>query len=531
MNVILRVLPICCLLVPVVCSTGCSPFPKARPFSLSVPLVPVPIYTPPKVAPALPAPPDIAPVLLIDRIPSSPMHRISLPTNDLTERIARAELYYMRGERFYRDGDPDAARAQFDMAMSALLDAPEAAPDRPMLNQRINELSERISRFDSEGLAAGSEEKANYDAAPMDSMPDMTFPVDPKLKQQVSELLKATSSQLPLEVNDAVLGYISYFSSKRGRSVLVAGIQRGSRYQRMISRILDEEGVPQEIYYLAQAESGFFPRARSRAGATGMWQFMKFRGQEYGLHQTRFSDDRMDPEKSTRAAARHLHDLYEHFGDWYLAMAAYNCGPNPVDQAVERTGYADFWELRRLNVLPLETRNYVPIVLALAIMSKQPVAYGLTDIPLDPPIEYDAVKVDAPTNLNLVADVTGAGIDKLKEMNPALLSTIAPAGYDVRVPKGAATALVAALDSIPEGKRDTWRAHWVGEGDTLSSIASRYRVNTASLRQANQVDGSADGELATGDLLIIPSTARPQAVKRRPKKAIRRTTSVHRRRG
>ena len=209
--------------------------------------------------------------------------------------------------------------------------------------------------------------------------------------------MAATVSQLPLAVNDAVLGYINYFSS-RGRRTLVYGLERAGRYRPMIQRVLDEEGVPQELIHLAQAESGFIPRAVSRMAAGGMWQFVAWRGQEYGLIQTPIPDERMDPEKATRAAARHLHDLYQEFGDWYLAMAAYNCGPVTVEKAVERTGYADFWELRSRGVLPAETTNYVPIILAMTIMEKNAAEYGLKDVQLDPPLEYDTVEIAAPTS-------------------------------------------------------------------------------------------------------------------------------------
>src|SRR5205823_9887356 len=206
-----------------------------------------------------------------------------------------------------------------------------------------------------------------------------------------------------LSMNDTVLGYINYFS-KRGHNTIVAAKQRSGRYRPMIQRVLDEEGVPQELIHLAQAESGFIPRAVSRAAAGGMWQFLTWRGQQYGLMQTRFTDDRMDPEKATRAAARHLRDLYQEFGDWYLAIAAYNCGPGSVEKAVERTGYADFWELRARGVLPAETTNYVPIILAMTIMEKNAAEYGIDRLKLDSPLEYDTADPTAPTSLTLVSD-------------------------------------------------------------------------------------------------------------------------------
>src|SRR5438045_6924175 len=162
----------------------------------------------------------------------------------------------------------------------------------------------------------------------------------------------------------------------------------------MIRRIVKEEGIPQDLIYLAQAESGFHSLAVSGVGARGMWQFMCSRAKGYGLQRNFWVDDRQDPEKSTRAAARHLKDLYTQFGDWYLAMAAYNSGPGRVQSAVKRTGYADFWELYRRNVLPKETRNYVPIIVAVRIMAKDTEQYGLETVIPDPPIKYEHVPIN-----------------------------------------------------------------------------------------------------------------------------------------
>jgi membrane-bound lytic murein transglycosylase D len=275
----------------------------------------------------------------------------------------------------------------------------------------------------------------------------------------------------------------------------------------MIQRILDEEGVPRELIYLAQIESGFYPRAFSYKRAAGMWQFVQFRGQEYGLNQTGSTDERFDPEKATRAAARHLRDLYQHFGDWYLAMAAYNCGPGCVDKAIEHTGYADYWELSRLNALPRDTINYVPVILAITIIQKNPKDYGLEDIDADPPIEYDTVELHCPTNIALIADAADRPVSEIQDLNPALVRPVAPAGYQLHVPVGAAVAVMAALENVPEPHRENWRMHRVLSGETLAEIARQYATPASAIAQVN--DRLVEGPEA-GDLLIIPAASRPQ---------------------
>jgi membrane-bound lytic murein transglycosylase D len=289
----------------------------------------------------------------------------------------------------------------------------------------------------------------------------------------------------------------------------------------MISRILAEERVPQELLYLAQAESGFLPRAVSNKAAAGMWQFVKYRGQEYGLMQTAQTDDRLDPEKATRSAARHLRDLYEHFGDWYLAIAAYNCGPGNVEKAVQRTGYADFWKLRSLGALPKETTNYVPIIVAMTIMAKNPKEYGLEGIETDAPLEYDTIQLTAPTHLALLADVSERTVSDLRELNPALLSNVAPASYEVRIPKGSRISVLAGLEYVPEERRAAWRVHHVSEGETLASIAKQYNMPVSTISSANKNSANAEA----GNVLLIPA---PIVEAKRPV-AARRTSTASRR--
>jgi membrane-bound lytic murein transglycosylase D len=414
-----------------------------------------------------------------------------------------AEAHFQKGRGLYHSGEMDAARREFDLAVEKLMDGLDCPEERAAVERRLEKMVEAIHHYDVEGLGAGEDpDQPGFDKSPLDEILEMTFAIDPKLKDKVKEELSATVSQLPLELNDAVVSYVNYFSSERGRRIMAFGLRRAARYRPMISRVLAAEGVPLELMQLAQAESGFMPRAISRARATGMWQFMAHCGRQYGLMSSAYHDDRLDPEKATRAAARHLRDLYNEFGDWYLAMAAYNCGPMCVARAIERTGYADFWELRRRNVLPKETANYVPAILAMIIVAKNAKDYGLDKLEEDPPLVYDTVDIAAPTNLALVADAAGKPLPEIRELNPALLKAVAPAGYAMRVPPDSGARVVAGLNAVPAVKRLSWRLHKVSDGDTVAAIAHRYAVTPAALASANSADLMAGPE--AGTVLAIP---------------------------
>jgi membrane-bound lytic murein transglycosylase D len=429
--------------------------------------------------------------------------------SETESRILRADQSFEKGKKLYQRGDYDAARAEFNHALDILLTASENLPNRQKIDRKLDQLVDAIYRYDEDGLGAGdSSPVIVFDKSPIDSMLEMTFPTDPNLRPQVMDEIKATVSQLPLEVNDSVLSYINYFSSERGRKTLIAGLRRSGRYRPLIQRILDEEGVPQELIYLAQAESGFMPRAVSNKQAEGMWQFVQFRGREYGLMQGPGTDDRLDPEKATRAAARHLRDLYIHYGDWYLAMAAYNCGPGCVDRAIERTGYADFWELRNRGVLPRQTDNYVPLILAITIMAKNAKDYGLQGLDLDQPVEYDTLTVTSPTSLALIADAADRPLSEIRDLNPSLLGSVAPAGSALHVPKGTSNSVMAALQNVPADRRSYWRMHRVTTGETLAQIAKEFRMQASSIAAVNNLQSEGP---ESGDLLIIPAAYHPDA--------------------
>ena len=241
---------------------------------------------------------------------------------------------------------------------------------------------------------------------------------------------------------------------------------------------------------------------------------MAYRGREYGLRHTWWIDERQDPEKATRAAAQHLRDLYGIFGDWYLAMAAYNCGPGNVQKGIERTGYADFWELYKRNVLPRETRNYVPIILALTLIAKDAAHYNIVAEP-EAPVPTDVVKPGRPIDLRLVAETIDVDVETLRSLNPALLRLATPddPSYELHLPQGTSQKFSAEIAAIPPDKWVSWRRHRVESGETLTAIAKKYHVTAAAIADANNLERNA--ALDAGEKLIIPATQPLSETKRR----------------
>jgi membrane-bound lytic murein transglycosylase D len=500
--------------------SSCVATSNARPQQFRTFLLPPSPALPGASVQPIPEPPVLMAGVYANEAPNFGSSLPVIPRATDTEFILkRAEDRFAAGKKAIQDGRIEEARSEFDKAIEILLNAPEDTAERPRLEKRLQEMIDAIYRYDAGELGASEPAaQAASDGRPLDELLEMTFPVDPSLRNKVHEQIQATVSQLPLEESDAVISYINYFSSPRGKKNLEAGLRRSGRYKPMIQRILAEEGLPQELIFLAQAESGFTPRAISSKACVGLWQFIKYRGEEYGLRVAAAIDERMDPEKATRAAAKHLHDLYAHLGDWYLAMAAYDCGPGCIDRAVQRTGYADFWTLRRLNVLPKETANYVPVILAMIIVSKNAKDYGLEDIEPDPALVYDTVELEASTSLALAAAAVDRPIAELKELNPALLQNTAPSGYQLRVPSGTREQLEQAFTAIPAGHRDSWRLHRVESGDTAASLAKRYGTTAETIASVNQGELPEPGMFAAipvayaGDRVAAKRTAKAGTV-------------------
>ncbi len=421
--------------------------------------------------------------------------------------IAQVEAKFASGEQNYKAGHLEAARHDFDEAVDWMLTSGYDPNSDPKLSELFHRVVDTVYGYELQAFRAGDGfQEAPAVPAPIDEVAEMTFPVDPKLKARAEEAAQNISHDMPLTVNDEVLSFLNFFQTPRGRAIVETGLRRSGRYREMIGRVLHEEGVPQDLIYLAQAESAFQPLALSRAGARGIWQFVAYRGMEYGLRHTWWIDERQDPEKATRAAAQHLRDLYGQFGDWYLAMAAYNCGPGNVQKAIERTGYADFWELYKRNVLPRETRNYVPIILALTLIAKDAAHYGIQVDP-EQPVPTDVVKPGRAIDLRLVAETIDVDVDTLRNLNPALLRLATPddPSFEMHLPVGSAEKFSAEIADIPADKWVSWRRHRIEAGETLTSIAKKYRVTPAAISDANNLDRHA--ALDVGEKLIIPAAA------------------------
>jgi membrane-bound lytic murein transglycosylase D len=500
---------IAALAASVLAFSGCQT--AQRPVSL-IPAATAPALKPaPAVAqksseqePAAAKSTDVPSVELAKPQPAAALAPLPDPVADLVDR---AEKEYQVGLTNYHAGKQDEAKENFDKALDSMLASNLDIRSDSRLEKEFNRIVEGVNDlypggYSGEAADQAQEPQQKSEPAPIDETNGITPSADAGTKAKAEADIKSTRSDLPLMMTDQVAGYITYFSN-HGRGVFERALARSGRYRDMMLPILKQEGVPQDLIYLAQAESGFHPLAVSRAGARGIWQFMGSRARGYGLSHNIWVDDRQDPEKSTRAAARHLKDLYNQFGDWYLAMAAYNSGPGTVQAAVKRTGYADFWQLYQRNVLPKETRNYVPIILASIIMAKNPSQYGLEQVAMDQPAEYDTVTINYPVDLRLVAECVGSTTSDLQDLNPSLLRATTPRGgsYELHLPAGSKDDFESAIASIPPDMRLWWRFHTVKAGETLASLAHTYHTTAKAISDTNHLE---DLVLDPESKLVIP---------------------------
>lgn len=306
---------------------------------------------------------------------------------------------------------------------------------------------------------------------------------------------------IPHQMNNKVELAIKYFvQTPRGRKVMERWLQRSGRYEQLIKNILKEEGVPEDLFYLAMIESGLNPRARSYARAVGIWQFISSTGKAYGLNQSFWYDERSDIIKSTRAAARHLKDLYEDFGDWYLAMAGYNYSPRKLKRKLTSQKANAFWELRNI---PRQTRNYIPTFLAARHIAKDPERFGF-QVVMDQPLEFDTVTIRESVDLHLVAEITDTTYQTIAELNPAILRWVTPPDVEswiLYLPKGSREKFLERYQNLPQDKKVRYVQHRVRRGETLSHISYRYGVPVWLIKQKNNLRNNL---IRVGQNLIIP---------------------------
>lgn len=367
------------------------------------------------------------------------------------------------------------------------------------------------SLIDADSLAADSDWLIDSLAVPSDSLA-MLRDDQGEIPDISDSLAAATQARLPsmselidypVVVNRRVLSYVDFFLG-RSRKLFEGGLVRSGRYLDMARQIFHEEGIPQDLVFLAHVESSFKHNARSKARAIGLWQFIRGTAQLYGLRCDSYVDERLDPEKETRAAARYLRDLYATFGDWHLALAAYNTGAGNVTRAIDRAGTRDFWRLAETRHLMRETREFVPAILAATILAKSPGAYGLTEL-TDPPLVYEKVTVSVPTDLRVVARLCGATLAELKLLNPALLVLQTPprgGDYEIRVPAGMGERVAREITQIPPEDRLVFERHSVRRGETLARIAHRYGTTVRAIQDANRLGRST--VIHVGQSLTIP---------------------------
>jgi membrane-bound lytic murein transglycosylase D len=308
------------------------------------------------------------------------------------------------------------------------------------------------------------------------------------------------SYDYPIDLNDKVLTWVSLFSTTK-RGFMENALGRASQFMPMIRQVFAEEGVPSDLAYLAVIESGFRNEAKSKAKAVGMWQFIRSTGRIYGLKGTAWVEERRDPVKATRAAARYLKRLYEITGDWYLAASSYNAGPLTLERAIQNVGTRNFWDLARSRWLRTETKNYIPELCAAILVGRNPERYGLRILPLTP-YAYETVPVPSMTSLTVLARCAGTDATTLKALNPELLRGSTPPGaYLLRVPPGRAMDCLRQLAHMPNGKRLDFPGYTVKKGDTLAKVANRFKLSPEDLLLANDLTAK---QFRPGRRLLVP---------------------------
>ena len=315
---------------------------------------------------------------------------------------------------------------------------------------------------------------------------------------------KEPDFDIPIVVNARVEQFIQCFQTTL-REKFVTWLARSGKYIPIMKRLLREQGLPEDLVYMAFIESGFDPYAYSRSKAVGPWQFIYLTGKRYGLKVNWWVDERRDPEKSTIAAAKYLKDLYETFACWYLAAAGYNAGEYKIIKAIKRHRTEDFWTLTKVRYLKRETKDYVPLMIAAALVAKDPEKYGFTDVEYQKPLRYERVKVPELTGLSLVAKACEASLEEIKDLNPELRRGVTPPNendYEIKIPFGRKDLFEVTFQILQAFEKYEFKTHLVKKGETLKGIAKLYRVDLEPLLELNHLSRATP--VSKGAILSIP---------------------------
>ncbi len=404
--------------------------------------------------------------------------------------IIESEERYREGVEFLKQGMTHEAKKSFDKAIEIYLVSGYNIFDHPSLEESYNEMVERISEFENTSL----KDLVIQDVyeSPVDQLGDIDTSISPETAQKEKDLLgnglKAVQLGIEPVLNNEVLAFLEYYTQP-AKNKFQTAIKRSGAYLDMMKKIFREEGIPEDLVYIAHVESAFKVHAYSRARAKGIWQFIASTARKYGLRVDWWIDERSNPEKSARAAATYLKDLYGMFGDWYLAMAAYNAGEGKIMRALKRSKNKDFWGIAKTRYIRRETKNYVPAVLASILIAKNPARFGFQEN-YDPPLEYDKVVVDSTTDLRVIAKCAGTSVEEIKRLNPALYRMQTPPGYTefyVNVPQGKGESFSENFAKVPKKDRILYTRHKVRRGETLSTIARKYGTSVKAIQQANNM--------------------------------------------
>lgn len=457
-----------------------------------------------------PSPPPVIQAPPLEPLPSdSPLETIVEQRDPIELLLEQAWDLFKKGQTLFEGGEVQEARSYFQQALDTLKHSGFEFFLNPHLESAYYDLLGGIQDLELQAWVNPAEIQPLSLVSPhfeeIDDLNLFAIQVDPHLRELAGQDLLNTRFDIPVVLNDDVLRLLNFYQN-RGREIMEQGLKRSGMYVPLFREIFREEGVPLDLVYMAHVESHFKPNAYSRAKARGLWQFMLGTGKMYGLRQDWWIDERSDIVKSTHAAAQHLRDLYERFGDWHLAMAAYNVGSRRIDRVHRRYGKTlDYWDMVKRRMLPRETRSFVPSILAAVIIFRNPERYGFWVEP-DPPLQFETIDLDEQVDLRVVAEEIDVQVADLFALNPELRRGITPFhddDYQLKVPLGKADLLKKRLANLPKDRKVQVRHHKVKRGETLGLIAQRYRSSVTAIAQANQIQDV--HRLREGQDLLIPS--------------------------